>query len=156
MTSTSDDPEGSPRPGPAHVLLWGPPVGAAAVGALAPGLAFCAMFALGWILFGGTTGALAGSWLLAVVALLVPALALWGLVRLLRLMGATFPWTLALVALAPGIVLGLLYAPERTVYTDWTLVPVVLWGYLVVWLGLARPFGTRRSGASTAMTDRNP
>ncbi|WP_152447867.1 hypothetical protein [Nocardiopsis alkaliphila] len=147
MTSASGGPDDSPRPGPNRENLWGPLACAVAAAVLAPVLALCLLMVPALFAFGGVTGEPGEVWPLVLVVTATVFLLLWGYSRLLRFLGEASPWPVALLSLAVGVALGMSYRPGTLGYTDWTLLPTLLWAFLVVWWRLT---GRRRTPSTEA------
>lgn len=150
VTSASGGPGDTPRPRPNRDNLWGPLACAVAAAVLAPVLALCLLTVPALFAFGGVTRGLGEVWPLVLVATAIAFLLLWGYSRLLRFLGEGSPWRVAVASLALGVILGMLYRPGSLGYTDWTLVPTMLWAFLVVWLRLTGRIRIRRSSPSEA------
>lgn len=105
---------------------------------LAPVLALCLLMVPALFAFTGVTGGSGQVWPLVLMVSATVFLLLWGYSRLLRFLGEFSPWVVALVSLAVGVGLGMLYRPGTLGYLDWTVAPTLLWAFFVVRWRLTR------------------
>lgn len=138
VTSASGGPGPSPGLGSSRQNLWGPLACAVAAAVLAPVLALCLLMVPALSAFAGVTGGSHEVWPLLLVVVATVFLLLWGYGRLLRFLGESSPWMVALISLSLGVVLGMVYRPGTLGYLDWTVLPTLLWAFAVVRLRLTR------------------